>query len=827
MPAHEANVDVTRAQAARAPAPRAAGRLARLRSLNAGLIALLAIGIVPFVAISVWSLDAMRGEAVDRAYREGDLVASASAASTRWILEDARQVMATIAGRIERAAAEGGTADCDPIFDRIQSVYPRYRNIVLRRPDGVIACATHGVMPGHAVVDMPWFRDGLAAGGFRAGSVFHAPTLQRWVTLLTHPVRDARGDVAGLLIMPLDAEDLGRRVFAHLRPDAVSVVLDGDGRIIARSADHDAAVEAVGQTVSGELATAVAALRAERTRGGPDATTIARATHLGIDGVRRLHVLHGVPDTSWTVVAALAEDEVLATYRAERTVNVAVILLVLAFALLAGLRLKRALLAPVRTLADTATAVAAGEDDRRAPLDGPAEVRALASHFNHMLDVQRATRRELVANVARQRALLDSMPAGVVAYDPAGRVEYCNARAAQMLGLERDAALGGEAHPGSRLLFDADGARLPVEAFPLHRVLATGQPFDGVVGHLPANDPAADRTSPRVDPTRLAWVQVSAHPERDDAGRLRRVVLAMVDVTAQRLARHLRDAKESAEAASRGKTAFLSRMSHDLRTPLAGVMGWLQLLQRDARVPRDVQSKADLVLAGCRQLLALVDESLDLARIEAGVIPVSLQPVELHRAVRECLALCEPLATARGILLSSPLDDGSPAVAHADPVLLGRVLMNLVSNAIKYDRPGGHVTVVVRSAIDPAGERALAIDVADTGPGLDAGQRAHLFEPYNRLGADAKGTPGNGLGLVIARALARAMAGELEVTSTPGAGACFTLRLPVSVECASRHPVPATWVASIPTAPTTAASTSAPLARRPAATEATSSVDER
>lgn len=826
----QARSAVLPAPAGPTPAVRTGGRLGRLRSLDAGLVALLAIGIVPFVAMSVWYLGAMRDEAVDRAYRESDLVASASAASTRWMLEDAREVLATIATRIAaRDATDGAEAGCDPIFDHVDVAYPRYRNLVLRRTDGEVVCASRGVRPAHSFIDVPWFRDAIAAGAFRAGPAFAAPSLGRWVAVLTHPVHDAAGNVAGLLIMPLDAHDLGRRVFEHLRPDALSAVVDGDGRVIAHSAGHAAAIEAVGQPVGGELGAAVTLLRAQRLHTGPEAPATARAAHLGVDGVRRLHVLHGVPGTDWTIVAALAEDDVLAGYRAERATNVGALAVMLALALLAGLRLKRALITPVRALADTATAVAAGEEDRRAPLTGPAEVGALARHFNHMLDVQRATRREAVASAARQRALLDALPAGVVAYDPTGRVEYCNARAAQMLGLERDTALGSEAHPASRLLFDAEGVRLPAADFPLHRVLATGRPFDGVVGHLPANDPTADRTSPRVDPASLAWVQVSAHPERDDTGRLRRVVLAMVDFTAQRLARHLRDAKESAEAANRGKTAFLSRMSHDVCTPLAGVMGWLQLLQRDERLPRDVHARADLVLAGCRQLLALVDQSLDLARIEAGVIPVALRPVELHRAVRECLALCEPLAGARGIMLSSPLDDGTPAVAHADPALLARVLMNLVSNAIKYDRPGGQVTVVVRSAIDPAGGRALAIDVADTGPGLDAAQRAHLFEPYNRLGAEANGTPGHGLGLVIARALARAMSGELEVTSAPGAGACFTLRLPVSPERVAQ--LRAAPSATATTGPALAVPGHATPSRRAAAiaaeTETASSAPER
>jgi CheY-like chemotaxis protein/two-component sensor histidine kinase len=177
-------------------------------------------------------------------------------------------------------------------------------------------------------------------------------------------------------------------------------------------------------------------------------------------------------------------------------------------------------------------------------------------------------------------------------------------------------------------------------------------------------------------------------------------------------------------------------------------------------------------------LLDLINEVLDLSRIEAGALSVSLEPVALAPLASECLRLSEPAAAKRSIALR--LDDrvGGALAAQADRVRLRQVLMNLLSNAIKYNRDGGQVVLTL--AADASGDGRVTLAVRDTGPGFTPAQREQLYEPFNRLGAE-NGTPGTGIGLVITRRLVELMHGTLSLQTAPGQGATFTVALPAAV----------------------------------------------
>jgi signal transduction histidine kinase len=232
-------------------------------------------------------------------------------------------------------------------------------------------------------------------------------------------------------------------------------------------------------------------------------------------------------------------------------------------------------------------------------------------------------------------------------------------------------------------------------------------------------------------------------------------------------------AKETAEAANRGKTEFLARMSHDLRTPLNAVLGFSYLLSLDPAVTASsaTAEKVRQVQVAGQHLLEMIDELLDLARIETGGLRLTLEPVDVRALAKDCLTLTEPLAAAHAVHVACDCD-ATDARATADRLRLRQVLVNLLSNAIKYNRDGGRVDVALGADDD-----RVTIEVRDTGVGLSEAQLGGLFQPFNRVGAERSGVEGTGLGLVIARQLVESMGGRLEVCSTLGLGSTFTVHL--------------------------------------------------
>jgi PAS domain S-box-containing protein len=246
------------------------------------------------------------------------------------------------------------------------------------------------------------------------------------------------------------------------------------------------------------------------------------------------------------------------------------------------------------------------------------------------------------------------------------------------------------------------------------------------------------------------------------------------DVTDRaRIEKALREAKEEADRANHAKSDFLSRMSHELRTPLNSILGFGQLLDRQS--PTEAQrTRIRYILGAGRHLLNLINEVLDISRIEAGTLQLSLEPVCIEEAIGEALDLMRPLAAERSITLAANGSLDGTSYVLADRQRLKQVLLNLLSNAVKYSALEGNVTI----SFAVSGTRFARISVRDTGAGIPVDKLARLFTPFDRLGAEQSPVEGTGLGLSLCQRLVQAMHGTIGVSSTLGNGSTFWLELP-------------------------------------------------
>ena len=315
----------------------------------------------------------------------------------------------------------------------------------------------------------------------------------------------------------------------------------------------------------------------------------------------------------------------------------------------------------------------------------------------------------------------------------------------------------------------------------LDRVLTTGEPFVGIaVSAMLLRTPGA--------PPEVRFVDVTYTPLRAVGGVVTGIIASGVDVTSQirtqREREHLLEAAEAARAeavaANRGKSDFLAIMSHELRTPLNAIDGYAELMELGIRGPVTDEQRHDLgrIRKSQEHLLGLINGVLNYAQVEAGAVHYDMEAVSVEESLSTCEALTMPQARSNGLTLHRESCDAS-IIVRADQEKLQQIVLNLLSNAIKFTNAGGRITLrCVRSAHSDAPVR---IEVTDTGIGIAGHQVSRVFEPFVQVDAELTRTrAGTGLGLAISRDLARAMGGDLSVTSTLGAGSTFTLTLPAA-----------------------------------------------
>jgi signal transduction histidine kinase/CheY-like chemotaxis protein len=404
-------------------------------------------------------------------------------------------------------------------------------------------------------------------------------------------------------------------------------------------------------------------------------------------------------------------------------------------------------------------------------------------------------RNALFKTAALQNAILTSANFSIIATDEKGIIQLFNVGAERMLGYRADQVVNrispSDIHDPEEVM-----ARAQALTLELGTVIAPG--FEALA--FKASREIEDKyelTYVRKDGSRFPAI-VSITALRDDAGGIIGYLLIGTDNSVRhRVERALNEAMAAAEKANRAKSDFLSSMSHELRTPLNAILGFAQLLESGAPAPTTTQRRSiDQIIKAGWYLLELINEILDLALIESGKLTMSREPVSLAEVMLECRAMIEPQASQRGIGMTFPRFD-APRFVNADRTRVKQVLINLLFNAIKYNRPNGSVSVE-GTLVPPHWFR---ISVKDTGVGLSVEQLGQLFQPFNRLGQEGGAEEGTGIGLVVTKRLVEAMGGRIGADSVLGQGSVFWIEFelanaPQFATAETDHAIAATPTAS-------------------------------
>ena len=349
------------------------------------------------------------------------------------------------------------------------------------------------------------------------------------------------------------------------------------------------------------------------------------------------------------------------------------------------------------------------------------------------------------------KAVVDTAADGILTVDERGRIMTANPAVQRAFGYSQSEMTG------------RDLVSLTVTDDPVESYVTTSVAIAGSAATGPTRETQGIRKSGERFPLEIAVTET----ETED-GKVYTCLLR--DVTEAKRARELKAAKEMAEQSSAAKSEFLSRMSHELRTPLNAVLGFAQLIDMKHPEP-DIKEATGAILKAGQHLLNLINEVLDLARIEAGKLQLSVEPVSVSEVVRQSLDLVLPMAGRSGVTVDVNDQSMDGAMVLADRRRILQVLINVLSNAVKYNRPGGRVDV----SAYPGADYKYFIDVTDTGAGIRESDVPHRFEPFRRFGDSS--TEGTGLGLAVSRSFLELMGGNITLARSDPSGSTFRIGL--------------------------------------------------
>ncbi|MES2150588.1 MAG: ATP-binding protein [Pseudomonadota bacterium] len=516
-------------------------------------------------------------------------------------------------------------------------------------------------------------------------------------------------------------------------------------------------------------------------------------------------------NTDWILLTAMPEAYYLEGVRTGNSQSAMVFALALALALAAAIFLGAAVTVPLRRIALATRELAGGDLAQRVPPSALEELGALSQAFNHMAAQLQASFDKLTALSAtlarressleeserRYRTLFEDVPIALFRSSQGGQFIELNASGLAMIGLSDRAQLTS--------VNVLDLYHGPLGQIPW-RHAAPGQPASAMSAEVPIR---------RIGDGRQVYINILSRAVRDpDSGALLYYEGSFEDISERKLAElellrhrdHLEEivrertaalsvAAARAEAANQAKSVFLSNMSHELRTPLNAVIGFSQLLANSNAIEGEQKHKLGMINRSGHHLLTLINDILELSKIESGRVELLLEPLDLHALLDQSLEMVQLRAEQAGIALALQAD-ALPALVRADGAKLRQVLLNLLSNAVKFTTEGA-VTLAAQARPGGAGRQAVRFAVRDSGPGIAARDLERIFDPF--VQADGPATQsGTGLGLTISREFVRMMGGLLSVESAPGAGATFSFTLELETLADTAAALPQRHVVGLP-----------------------------
>lgn len=353
---------------------------------------------------------------------------------------------------------------------------------------------------------------------------------------------------------------------------------------------------------------------------------------------------------------------------------------------------------------------------------------------------------------------IEQSPVSVVITDPEGIIEYVNPEFCNLTGYSQEEAIG----QNPRIL--SSGEHSPDFFKDMWETLLSGRTWTGELANKMKNG-------------EIYWESANISPVLDTQGEITHYVAVKEDITQSKLLKEeLIKAKEEAENANEAKSVFLASMSHELRTPMNSILGFSQLLDSDVNEPLSTEQKNHLkkIIRSGKHLLQLINEVLDLSRIESGELDLSFEPVNLCSVVLESIELVTPLAKSHNIKII-PDEPDEDFYITADISRFQQVILNLLSNAIKYNNPEGQVRLSCEKI-----DSHIRLTIADTGPGIKRDKIERLFEPFDRLGAETSSIEGTGIGLTITKRIVELMNGKIDLESEIGKGTRFFVDFPLA-----------------------------------------------
>jgi len=600
-------------------------------------------------------------------------------------------------------------------------------------------------------------------------------------------------------------------------------ILDEAGAMIASSApDGDVVVEsAVAGLAQHTGPSGMAADAAEFRFDHVTARPLSRETWLTYATIYR----EGSGGRHWILVTAMPEAFYLAGARIGSSRSAMVFALALVLSLVLAAALASSVTAPLRSISRATRAMARGDLGTRVPGSRLEELGALAQSFNDMagrleasfddlvgeVETRKSRERELEESEARLRLsdnrlqlAIDAAGLGIWDWDVEQDRLVWDDSNYRLYGLRKD-EFGGAFDAWTRCLVPEDvaRARADVEAalrgdheyrsdFRVRRADGAIRTIRGMGQTIRGAD---GRPVRMVGINRDVTDLISAERDREQlVNELRRHQEHLEALVASRTT-ELRAAKEAAESASRAKSAFLANMSHEIRTPMNAILGYAQLLERDQDLRDDQKQKIDIIHNSGNHLLTVINDILEMSKIEAGRATPALEPFDLHAVLEDVQWMFRDLTENKGLELTFEQEPRLPRALLGDAGKVRQVLINLLSNAVKFTA-SGRVAVRAGCRVAAGGQHVVAIAVEDTGPGIEPGNFSRIFDAFDQADSTIR-SGGTGLGLTISRNFARLMHGDIAVESTPGKGSVFTFSFEAAgaaidaVLARVAHPIPA------------------------------------